>query len=94
MAKLLVSHKFSACVNIVPNIQSVYYWNEEIKIDDEYALIIKTVGDKVAAIFDFIKLHHEYDTPCIFSIKFDDIEKNYGKWIANCLNSDINDEQS
>ena len=39
----LIDKELAACVNIIPNIKSIYYWEGKINKDSEYLLIIKTV---------------------------------------------------
>ena len=45
IANTLVKDKLAACVNIIPQIKSIYFWNNEITEDDEYLMVIKTKKD-------------------------------------------------
>ena len=38
----LVKNKLAACVNIIPNVESIYNWQNELHQDSEFLLIIKT----------------------------------------------------
>ena len=42
IANKLVQEKLAACVNIIPNIKSIYRWKDKISTDSEFLLIIKT----------------------------------------------------
>ena len=42
IGKFLVKNKMAACTNIIPNIQSIFKWNNKIKSSKEYILIGKT----------------------------------------------------
>lgn len=42
IAKILVSGRFAACVNLVDKIDSIYSWKGEIVEDSEVLMIIKT----------------------------------------------------
>ena len=64
----LVESKLAFCVNIVPGIQSTYYWEGKIHVDNEILLIIKTRQQKYNALENWVKQHHSYDVPEIISI--------------------------
>ncbi|MEO2185017.1 MAG: divalent-cation tolerance protein CutA, partial [bacterium] len=38
----LVKNKLAACVNIIPNVESIYNWQNELHQDSEFLLMIKT----------------------------------------------------
>ena len=42
IGKQLVKNKLAACVNIIPNVESIYNWQNELQQDSEFLLIIKT----------------------------------------------------
>ena len=48
LARRLVEDRLAACVNQIPGIQSVYRWKDEVCIDQEELLVIKTAGDPTA----------------------------------------------
>ncbi len=83
MAKELVAEGFTACVNIIPEIISVYEWKNKTEISNEYLLLIKTIGDKLKITIDKIKTIHNYELPEIISFKIDEGDKNYLKWIKD-----------
>jgi len=45
IAKNLVQNKLCACVNIIPTVQSVYWWDDQVQTDEESLLIGKTVEE-------------------------------------------------
>jgi periplasmic divalent cation tolerance protein len=42
IARALVEHLLAACVNIVPQVGSIYRWEGEVEEAEEWLLIIKT----------------------------------------------------
>ena len=63
IAQTLVKEQLVACVNIIPNIESVYRWKGKIEEDNELILIAKTVDDNVKNTIHRIKELHSYELP-------------------------------
>ena len=73
----LVENKLAACVNIIPNVKSIYRWKGKINKDSEYLLIIKTVKRVEKEVFENIRKLHSYDTPEMITIPITGGEKSY-----------------
>ena len=85
IATKLVQEKLAACVNIIPNIKSIYRWKDKISTDSEFLLIIKTVQRVEEEIFKKICKLHSYDTPEMISIPVTGGEKNYLNWLSKSV---------
>lgn len=81
----LVKERLAACVNILPGMESMYHWNNEIASDNEVILIAKT-SDK---LFDELRKRvlelHTYECPCIVAIPVADGFQGYFDWLASNL---------
>ena len=55
LAKGLVREKLAACVNVIANITSHYYWNNKLQKDQEILLVIKTQMKFFKKLAGFIK---------------------------------------
>ncbi|XP_046736059.1 protein CutA homolog isoform X2 [Diprion similis] len=64
----LVKNKLAACVNIIPQITSIYEWKGEINEDQEILLMIKTRTEIVDALTKFIKENHPYEVCEVISL--------------------------
>ena len=62
ISRALVSERVAACVQSVP-IGSVYRWNGEVQVETEILLLIKTTGDAVDRLQQWVRDHHPYETP-------------------------------
>ena len=64
----LVEKKLAYCVNTIPSIQSTYYWDGKLCVDDELLLIIKTKEEKFSTVKDWILANHSYDVPEVIAL--------------------------
>ena len=62
-AAQLIEQKLAACVNILPEMMSLYEWQGEIKQEQEVVVLIKTTQAKISALETFCKENHPYDEP-------------------------------
>ena len=81
----LIDKELAACVNIIPNIKSIYHWEGKINKDSEYLLIIKTVKRAEEDVFENIRKLHSYNTPEMISIPVTGGEKNYLNWLSKSV---------
>ncbi|MEK7143997.1 MAG: divalent-cation tolerance protein CutA [Patescibacteria group bacterium] len=80
IGKMIVEKKLAGCVNIWP-IESIYFWEEKIREDNEAVLLIKTTESKVAEIENIILSNHSYAVPIIATIDIHRINREYKEWL-------------
>ena len=85
IASQLVTEKLAACVNIIPEITSVYCWQEKIEQSKETQLIIKTTAEKFSLLSDKINQLHPYDVPEIIALNIQQGDSAYLNWISASL---------
>jgi periplasmic divalent cation tolerance protein len=78
----LVSSRLAACVNILDNMNSLYWWEGEIQDDREVVLIAKTRTSLVPRLTEKVKSLHSYDCPCIVSLPIQDGNPAFLEWIV------------
>ncbi len=87
IGKILVQEKLCACVNILPAMESIYFWEGNIVEDEEAVLIIKTHEELFNKISRKIKSLHSYEVPCIFSLSVNNVTTDYVNWMNNIIES-------
>lgn len=78
----LVEQRLAACVNILPRMISIYRWNGERQRDEEVVLIAKTREGRKTQVIDYVRQHHDYETPAILVLPVDGGSEAYLAWIA------------
>ena len=85
IAQVLVEQRLAACVNIIPQISSIYRWQDKVETAKEYLLIIKTKSECYAQLEQCIKLQHPYAVPEIIGLDITQGLPDYLKWIDKSL---------
>lgn len=86
LAKALLNKKLVACVNIVGEVRSLYWWQGKIEDSYEALMVIKTKKSKFKALEKVVKSLHSYSVPEIIALPIIAGEKNYLKWIGESIN--------
>lgn len=68
LAGIAVESTMAACVNIIPNITSIYQWENKIEKSPEWALIFKTALETKDDLLRCIQDNHPYSVPSILVI--------------------------
>lgn len=82
LAELIVNARLAACVQILPQMTSVYQWEGKLQKESEHLLMIKTLPGKWAELHDLIRSNHSYETPEIVAINADEVSPQYLRWLS------------
>src|SRR5438105_1890710 len=85
IARALVERRLAACVNVLPNIKSIYRWKEKIEESGEWLLVIKTTKTAFVQVRDAIQNLHSYELPECISLAIEDGGLEYLRWIEESL---------
>jgi len=68
LAEMLVGAHLAACVQILPEMESVYRWQGQVERQSEVLLIAKTTREKFDELEREVRALHSYDTPEIIAV--------------------------
>jgi len=81
IAENLVSHKLAACVNILPNMKSFYWWDDKVCKDDELLLVAKIKTSLFKDLEKAVKKLHSYVVPEIILLPIENGSNAYLQWM-------------
>jgi len=87
IAQELIELRLAACVNIVPQVESLYRWKGEVESAPEWLLLIKTTANAFERLRDTIRKIHSYDIPECIAIAVEDGSIPYLDWIGASVTS-------
>lgn len=83
----LVDKRLAACVNVVPNIYSIFRWKKKIDEVKEFWLVAKTKKTLVHKIMREVKKLHPYEVPEIIALPIVAGNKEYLHWVNDSCGS-------
>ena len=79
----LVTEKFAACANILPAIESIYRWKEQIETGSETLVFFKLIEDRQSAFRKKLRSLHPYKVPEIIFVPVSNGLPEYLRWVAD-----------
>jgi periplasmic divalent cation tolerance protein len=87
VAHALVRARRAACVNIIPNVRSVYRWKGNVCDDGEMLLIIKTRASNFESVRETIHRVNTYELPEVLGYRVDWASPGFTEWIEKMTKS-------
>jgi periplasmic divalent cation tolerance protein len=81
IGRVLVEERLAACVNLLPQIESIYRWEGAIESAEEVLALIKSNSWKFQLIEAKIRALHPYKVPEIVSLRIEAGSADYLRWI-------------
>ena len=85
LARAALEQRLVACVNLVPRVESHYWWQGKIEQGTEVLLLLKTITARLAALEKLIVSLHPYDTPEFIVVPLAGGNQRYLEWWRKCL---------
>jgi periplasmic divalent cation tolerance protein len=86
LADKLLTERKAACVNIIPSVESHYWWQGKIEKTDELMLVVKTRAALLDDLIKLVKANHPYIVPEIIALPIIGGNEDYLKWIEKETN--------
>jgi len=78
---ILLQEKKVACVNIIPEVRSFFWWQGKIDTSNEVLLIAKSNLEILSTIVELVKKYHSYDVPEVIALPIINGNREYLEWI-------------
>ncbi|XP_053152928.1 protein CutA isoform X2 [Hemicordylus capensis] len=85
IARAVVEKRLAACVNIVPQITSIYEWKGKIEEDAEVLLMIKTRSSRISALAEFVRSVHPYEVAEVIAVPIQQGNPPYLQWVRDTV---------
>lgn len=83
ISRVLLKQRKAACANIIPGVNSLFWWQEKIDSARESLLVIKTRSALLDEVIQLVKEIHSYDVPEIIALPIIGGNRDYLEWIDN-----------
>jgi periplasmic divalent cation tolerance protein len=87
LADLLIGAQLAACVQILPEMESVFRWQGKIARESEILMIVKTTAEKFADLEREVRALHSYETPEIVAVPIVAGSNPYLEWLTASVKS-------
>lgn len=85
LAEMLVGARLAACVQIMPEMESIYHWEGSIERDPEFLLLAKTTRSKFNDVEREVRALHSYETPEIIALPVTLGSAPYLEWLGGTV---------
>ena len=85
LARAALSARLVACANLVPRLESHYWWQGKLESGTEVLLLLKTERGKLAALEKLVVDRHPYDTPEFLALPLVAGNRRYLAWLAQSV---------
>lgn len=82
LADMLVGAHLAACVQILPEMESIYRWEGKIERQSEILLLAKTTREKFEELEREVRALHSYETPEIIALPVTTGSAPYLQWLS------------
>jgi len=81
----LLQEGLISCANLLPGMESLYWWEGKIETTNEVVLILKSSALQASRIIARVESLHPYNTPCILTLPIEKGSEAYIKWLKGSL---------
>lgn len=82
IASILVEENLAMCVNIIPQMKSIYRWEGQAEKATEALLIVKSVTESTEPMIERVKEIHPYEVPEVISVDIVAGNPDYLDWLS------------
>ena len=83
LGRMIVDSRFAACANVVGGIRSIFRWDNQVSVENECLMVIKTTLQRYSELEALIRQHHSYQIPEIIALPVVGGSVSYLDWIRS-----------
>ena len=87
IGRRLVEEHLAACVNVLPGVRSIFFWEGRVQEADEAVLVIKTLSERYADLERRILALHSYSVPEVLALPVTSGSAAYTAWLRESVAS-------
>ena len=85
LAEILVVSRLAACVQVLPEIESIYHWQGQVERAPEVLLLVKTTAARFTELERAVRALHSYETPEIVALPVTAVSAPYLEWLTSTV---------
>ena len=89
ISRELVDSALVACANIMPAVESIYYWKEKVEMSAESLVIFKLTAACYSEFESRLCALHPYDVPEVIRLDVAGGSADYLRWIGECCSRSL-----
>ena len=82
ISRQLVEERCAACANILPQVESIYWWGKKVESGNEALVLFKTSAERYAALETTLRQLHPYEVPEIIALPLGAGLPEYLEWVV------------
>ncbi len=82
IAAAALKERLVACANLIPKVESHYWWQGQLESSSEVLILLKTTRERLGELEKNVIKNHPYDTPEFIALKLDEGTEKYLSWIG------------
>jgi periplasmic divalent cation tolerance protein len=85
LAEMLVGARLAACVQVLPEMESIYHWQGQVERAPEVLLLVKTTAARFTELEREVRALHSYETPEIVALPITAASAPYLEWLTGAV---------
>ena len=85
IARAAIEARMAACANLIPRVESIYWWRDKVEKGKETLLLFKTRRRLLGSLERLVLTHHPYDTPEFVVLSLVTGNRRYLQWLAGSV---------
>ncbi len=82
IGQAMVVRRLAACANLIPMVESLYWWEGAVQSETEAIVLMKTTAEAYPRLESAVREMHGYKCPCIVAVEIADGSAAYLEWLG------------